>query len=45
MNYPFIKYATPLIQGEVEAPFENGLPEFTKLKHVRVDKQLAAYEQ
>jgi 6-phosphofructokinase 1 len=45
MNYPFIKYATPLIQGEVKAPFENGLPAFTKLKRVRVDKQLAAYEQ
>ena len=43
MNYPFIKYATPFIQGEVKAPFENGLPAFTKLKRVRVDKQLAVY--
>lgn len=43
MNYPFIKYATPLIQGEVEVPFENGLPVFTKLKRLRVEKQLPAF--
>ncbi len=43
MNYPFVKYAMPLIQGQVEAPFENGLPVFTKLKRVQVEKQLAVY--
>ena len=43
MNYPFIKYALPLIQGEVEAPFDNGLPVFSKLKRLKVDKQLAGY--
>lgn len=44
MNYPFIKYATPLIQGEVAALFESGLPVFSKLKRVKVDKRLSAYE-
>ena len=44
MNYPFVKYATPLIQGEVDAPFDNGLPVFAKLKQVRIDKLLGAYE-
>ncbi len=43
MNYPFVKYALPLIQGEVEAPFENGLPVFVKLKRLQVEKQLQAY--
>ena len=43
MNYPFIKYALPLIQGEIESPFDNGLPVFSKLKRLKVDKQLAGY--
>lgn len=43
MNYPFVKYATPLIQGEVATPFENGIPTFSKLKRVSVEKQLGAY--
>lgn len=44
MNFPFVKYATPLIQGKVEVPEENGLPAFAKLRGVRVDRQLASYE-
>jgi len=43
MNYPFVKYALPLIQGEVQPTFENGLPVFVKLKRLQVEKQLAAY--
>ena len=26
MNYQFFKYAAPLIKGEVEVPFEHGIP-------------------
>lgn len=43
MNFQFLRYAQPLIQDEVEVPFENGLPVFARLNKVRVDKQLAAY--
>ncbi len=43
MNYPFVKYALPLIQGEVDAHFDNGLPAFSKLKRMPVEKQLVAY--
>ncbi len=31
----FIDYALPLIQGQTELPFEDGLPRFVKLKKVR----------
>jgi len=44
MNFPFVKYATPLIQGEASLTWENGLPVFAKLKGVRIDKLLPAYE-
>jgi 6-phosphofructokinase 1 len=44
MNFQFLRYAQPLIQGEVEVPHENGLPVYARLDKVRVDKQLAAYE-
>ena len=30
----FLKYALPLISGEADAPFENGLPRYAKLKKV-----------
>lgn len=32
----FIKYALPLISGEADAPFENGLPRYAKLKKITV---------
>jgi 6-phosphofructokinase 1 len=35
----FLDYARPLIQGEVEVPFEDGLPRFVRLDRVMVDKQ------
>lgn len=44
MNFPFVKYAQPLIQGKVEVPEDNGLPAFVKLKGNRVDRQLGSYE-
>jgi len=44
MNHQFIRYATPLIQGETQVAFEHGLPAFARLDKVVVDKQLPAYE-
>ena len=44
LNFQFYRYATPLIQGEVALPFENGLPSFARLGADPVDKQLGAYE-
>ncbi len=32
---PFVDYATPLIQGETDLSFENGLPRFARLKKVQ----------
>ena len=31
MTAKFIKYAQPLIMGEVEVPFENGVPAYVRL--------------
>jgi 6-phosphofructokinase len=44
MNFQFLRYAQPLIQGEVTLPYDNGVPVFARLDKVRVDKQLPAYE-
>lgn len=43
MNYQFVKYATPLIQGEVMVPRENGVPAFVRLACKPVEKVLPAY--
>ncbi|MBS0631580.1 MAG: 6-phosphofructokinase [Verrucomicrobia bacterium] len=43
MNFQFLRYAQPLIQGEVAVPYDNGTPSFARLDKVRVDKTLAAY--
>jgi len=43
MNFQFIRYAQPLIQGEVAVPHENGVPQFARLDKSRVDKILPAY--
>jgi len=40
MNYNFYKYALPLIQGEVQVPYENGVPALVKLRMERIDRQL-----
>jgi ATP-dependent phosphofructokinase / diphosphate-dependent phosphofructokinase len=44
MNYQFIKYAQPLIQGEVQVPYENGLPKFATLAKSRIFRTLDAYQ-
>ena len=43
MNFQFLRYAQPLIQGETPLAYDNGLPVFAKLEKVRVDKTLPAY--
>jgi 6-phosphofructokinase len=44
MNFQFLRYAQPLIQGEVTLPYDSGVPLFARLDRVRVDKTLPAYE-
>ncbi len=44
MNFQFLRYAQPLIQGEVIVPRVDGVPSFARLDKVRVDKVLPAYE-
>ncbi len=44
MNFQFLRYAQPLIQGEVSVPHDNGVPQFARLEKSRVDKILPAYE-
>lgn len=44
LNYQFVKYAQPLVQGEVKIPFENGLPQFVKLGKTPVHPHLSGYE-
>lgn len=40
LNFQFHKYALPLIQGEVQVPYENGVPNFVTLEKERVEKRL-----
>ena len=44
MNFQFLRYAQPLIQGEITLPHDGGVPVFARLEKVRVDKLLPAYE-
>ncbi|NBD38198.1 MAG: diphosphate--fructose-6-phosphate 1-phosphotransferase [Verrucomicrobia bacterium] len=44
LSYQFVKYASPLIQGEVDIPHEHGLPQFVKLGKVSVAPLLQPYE-
>ena len=44
MTYQFVKYALPLIQGEVNVPRENGLPEYVYLAKRRIDKVLPPHD-
>jgi 6-phosphofructokinase 1 len=44
MNFQFLRYAQPLIQGEIAMPYDSGLPAFAHLDKVRIDKLLAPYE-
>ena len=36
-----VEYMLPLIKGETPPPFKNGLPQFTKLKNILLDKKLS----
>jgi 6-phosphofructokinase len=44
MNFQFLRYAQPLIQGEVVVPHDTGVPIFARLDKVRIDKSLPPYE-
>jgi 6-phosphofructokinase 1 len=44
MNFQFLRYAQPLIQGEIAIPHDGGVPVFARLDKSRVDKLLPAYE-
>lgn len=35
LTQDFVDYALPLIQGETQLPFENGLPRFARLKKIK----------
>jgi len=43
MNFQFLRYAQPLIQGEIALPYDNGLPVYARLDKARVEKVLPAY--
>ena len=43
LNYHFMQYAYPLIQGEVEVPFGGGLPKRAYLKKIRKQKLLPKF--
>jgi len=43
MTAKFIKYCQPLIQGEVEVPYDNGLPAYVRLSKRRIRKVLDSY--
>jgi 6-phosphofructokinase 1 len=44
MNHQFVRYATPLIQGEATLPWDHGVPQFARLDRVAVEKLLGGYE-
>lgn len=44
LSFQFHKYASPLIQGEVKVPFENGIPEFVSISGNQIAKELAPYQ-
>ena len=44
MNFQFLRYVQPLIQGENTLPYDNGVPVFARLEKHRADKTLPAYE-
>jgi 6-phosphofructokinase 1 len=41
-NEKFVEYARPLIEGEVKAPVEGGLPKYVTLEKSKVEKKLGA---
>jgi hypothetical protein len=43
MTAKFIKYCQPLNMGEVEVPYENGVPNFIRLSKKRIRKVLDSH--
>ena len=43
-NEKFVAYAQPLIEGEVKAPMDGGLPKYVVLEKTKVEKKLAPRE-
>lgn len=43
MNYNFYKYALPLIEGEVQLPYENGVPALIQLRAEKIGRKLGAH--
>ena len=43
-NEKFVEYARPLIEGEVKAPVESGLPKYVVLEKSKVEKKLPPRE-
>lgn len=43
ITYQFNKYILPLLQGEVQVPYENGMPAYVRLAQVKVAPQLDTY--
>ncbi len=44
MTAKFIKYCQPLIQGEVQVPFDNGVPAYVRLSKRRIRKVLDPHD-
>ncbi|MDA0349639.1 MAG: 6-phosphofructokinase [Verrucomicrobia bacterium] len=44
MSFQFVKYASPLIQGEISIPHDNGLPTFASLSKTRIYRLLETYQ-
>ena len=44
MNFQFLRYAQPLIQGEVTLPYDSGVPLYARLDKRRVEKSLPPYD-
>ncbi|WP_309387091.1 6-phosphofructokinase [Cerasicoccus frondis] len=44
INFQFFKYANPLIQGEVQVPYENGTPKYMSFTGNRVAKELPNFK-
>jgi 6-phosphofructokinase 1 len=40
----FARYAQPLIQGELQLPYEQGLPRYAQLSAIRVQRKLEPYQ-
>lgn len=40
----FARYALPLIQGELQLPYEQGLPRYAQLSAIRVQRKLEPYQ-